>query len=432
MNTRIKSVRVVTGFVWLLMLAGCATQMPAAPSPAEHAHYDVSARIAPDTGMLSAHVVITLRPEDAKNGTAFFMGNWYDIRKLDAGPGVEVSMEQVDKPLPHVRKMVLHFAHAPMAPVVLTFDYSGPLNQPGSDRKDQAFSSDVMELTLEAMWLPVRSDLSMLYTLDASIDGIPESKVVVTQGEYTHVGDKLVIHRASTDFDLPIAAVTGLKRITAPGVEIFTRDLDSRFVKIFASNAGPIMAYYDNLFGPLPPGPPIRLVVVPRDGGGYERRGFISTPDGTADAKAHPDFADWEPARFIAHEFSHAWWWEADALTENYWLAESMAEYSSLRYTQFAFGDGPYQTFLKRKIEPAKTAGPIIGAGGGRPSRAALYMKGPLLLIDLEKKIGRPAMDRLLGILGRNHPHTTADFLKALSDVAGPAAARDFEQALKS
>lgn len=432
MNIRNECIRAVAGFVWLLALAGCATQIPTAPPPLEHAHYDVSARITPDTGVLSAHVVITLRPEDVKDGTAFYMGNWYDLRKLDAGPGVEVSMEQVDKPLPHLRKMVLHFAHPPTAPVVLTFDYDGPLNPPGGDKKDLIFSPEVIELTLEAMWLPARSDLTLVYTIDASIDGIAQSKVVVTQGEYTHVGDRLVIHRASTDFDLPIAAATGLKRLTVPGVEIFARDLDSRFVKIFAANAGPIMAYYDNLFGPLPPGPPIRLVVVPRDGGGYERRGFISTPDGSAELKVHPVFADWEPARFIAHEFSHAWWWDAEAWTENYWLAESMAEYSSLRYTQFAFGDGPYETFLKRKIEPAKTAGPIIGAGGGRPSRAALYMKGPLLLVDLEKKIGRPAMDRLLGILGRDHPHTTADFLKALSDVAGPAAAHDFEQALKS
>lgn len=432
MSTRIESIRAIAGFVGFLAIAGCATQTPVAPPTLEHAHYALNARIAPNTGMLSAHLVLTLRPEDVKDGTALLMGNWYEIYKLDAGSGVEVSMEQVEKPLPHLRKIVLHFAHAPTAPVVLTFDYTGPLTPPGSDKKDLIFSPDAMELTLEAMWLPARSDFAMLSTFDGSIDGIPQSKVVVAQGDYTHVGDKLVIHRDTTDFDMPIVAVTGLKRVTAPGVEVFARDLDSPLVKVFAKNSGPIMTYYTNLFGPLPPGPPTRLVVVPRDGAGYERRGFISTPDGSAELKAHPEFAEWQPARFIAHEFAHAWWWAADPFTENYWLAELMAEYSSMRYTQFAFGEDPYETFLKRKIEPAKTAGPIIGAGGGRPSRAALYQKGPLLLVDLEKKIGRPAMDKLLGILGRNHPHTTADFLKALSDVAGPQAAHDFEQALKS
>jgi hypothetical protein len=415
-----------------LVLLGCGTAEPGRPEAPAHAHYDVTAKIAPDTGMLTAHVVLTLRPEDVHDGSAFVIGDWYDLRKVDAGPDVKLTMDTTDKPLKHLRKIVLSFARQPAGPIVLTMDYDGPLNEPGADEKDNSFSPDVMELNLETMWLPVRLDLSMPYTFDGRIDGIPENKIVVAQGDVVHSGDRVVVHRDTTDFDTPIVATTGLQEVAAPGVEIYARDLNAPFVKIFAKNAGPIMAYYTNLFGPLPPGPPVRLVVVPRNGGGYERRGFISTPDGSEDIKRDPNFKEWEPARFIAHEFSHAWWWDADPMSENYWLAESMAEYSSLRYTQFAFGDGPYQTFVDRKRDSAKTAGPIIGNGGGRPSRIALYQKGPLLLIDLEHKIGRPAMDKLLGILGRNHPHTTADFLKALSDVAGPQAAQDFETALKS
>jgi hypothetical protein len=71
--------------------------------------------------------------------------------------------------------------------------------------------------------------------------------------------------------------------------------------------------------------------------------------------------------------------------------------------------------------------------GHGRPNRAQLYQKGPLLLIDLEHRIGRPAMDRLMARVSnesRMAPNTTAEFLRALTDIGGADAAKAFDAAL--
>ena len=68
--------------------------------------------------------------------------------------------------------------------------------------------------------------------------------------------------------------------------------------------------------------------------------------------------------------------------------------------------------------------------GHGRPNRVQLYAKGPVLLVDLERRIGRPAMDRLMAVMAREPVHTTAIFLKHLTEIGGADAARDFKVAL--
>jgi hypothetical protein len=231
--------------------------------------------------------------------------------------------------------------------------------------------------------------------------------------------------RDLADFDLPLVAVRGLKKVSTPGAEIYATDLDSRLIGIFVRHAPAVIAFHEALFGPIPGGGPVRIAVHERPGSGYARRGFISSTD----PKASGDFAETNPAAFLAHEFAHAWWSAADPLTQDYWLVESLAEYSSLRYVEAAFGRTGLDSALERKRGRAAKAGPILG--GGRPSRDALYAKGCLLLFDLDRRIGREAMDAVLARLGRAPPRRTADFMTVLTKVAGAGAARDFEARLR-
>jgi hypothetical protein len=70
--------------------------------------------------------------------------------------------------------------------------------------------------------------------------------------------------------------------------------------------------------------------------------------------------------------------------------------------------------------------------GHGRPNRVQLYQKGPLLLVELERRIGRPAMDRLMTRMAREPVHTTQIFMGLLTEIAGAEAAAAFDRALHS
>ena len=408
--------------------AVCGTGPVAARDAASVAHYDIDAAIAQTAGTMSATVTITLLPTDVHDGTAFLIGDWYVIKALSIGGGITTTEGEASKPLSHAREIVLHLTHPLERPVTMRVAYYGKLNGPDTTQGEESLVPGRMELQLEGLWLPVRSDLTMKFTVDARVRGIPHDEVVVSQGTYHHVRDELDLHRSYPDFDLPIVAARGLNEFATPTVQVYAADLNGRLVRILRTHAVAAIDYYQSWFGPIPGVLPIRLVVTDRAGAGYERIGFTSIGAPPKElANAH--YPDYGPASLAAHETAHAWWDDADPMTDNYWLVESLAEYSSMRYIGHAFGPKVLALRISKKQTEAKGAPPILGHG--RPTRVDLYAKGPLLLFQLQDEIGRQKMDRVLAILGRNPPHVTGDFLQVLAKVAGPKAAENFKQMLQ-
>lgn len=414
-----------------MIFAGTFALATAAVAPALAAtpHYDIHARLDIPAQTVGADVSITLPPEEVGHATAFVLGNWMKVDLADGGHGAKVRMEPTDKPFKGLTKITFEYARAPDRPVTLHFRYAGPIHTP--DDKPLIDPSQGVEMGFEDAWVPVRPNFGLRFTVDADITGVPADEVAVAQGQVRREGDRLIIHRAFTDMDMPFSALGGLKKAVKPEVEVYSRNPDGVLQTAYRENAGKIIAYYSNLFGPLPSSAlPARLVVLPRQGAAYERRAYISVGDGTEELKKIPHLEPWMLTATIAHEFAHGWWSNGDPLTENNWLNEFFAEYSSLRFTEATYGAAALKARLDPKVERAKTAGPVIGTG--RPSSSASYQKGPLLLFDLDHKIGRAEMDRFLGVIGRHPPHTTEELLKALSDVAGSQVAHDFEAALRA
>jgi aminopeptidase N len=175
----------------------------------------------------------------------------------------------------------------------------------------------------------------------------------------------------------------------------------------------------------------MEIVVVPRTSGSdYQRAGYILLSHRSYPAPITPVEDEIKRAHHVAHELAHAWWSAGNPVTEDDWLNESFADYSGLRYVESVFGVAARRSVLDEARADAEKAGPVIGAG--RPSQQALYSKGPILLFDLDARIGRAKMDQLMARIGRDRPHRTAQFLDALAAVAGQSAADDFARRLRA
>ncbi len=405
-----------------LILLALPVSVAQARSPSR---YEIQASISPD-GDLTATTTLTLAPHDAGQTLDFLLGERFVISRVDAVEGAQVSYSLTDKPVSGLRRVRIVLPRTPAGTTRLVFHYSGPLNRLSDE--GSAFSPGAVELRLETFWIPVRSDIALKYAVTAHIAGLSPDLVPISQGQVRRRDGVLEIKRESLDIDTPLVAVRGLRRTATEGMEFYGPPRDDPLTKSFRSHSAGAAAFLQAWLGPLPQGP-VRIVVIGRVGGSsYARRGYIviarprpDDPDKTGEV-AH--------ARHVAHEFAHAWFQGADPLTEHYWLAESLAEYCAVRYAEAAFGETAKRYLLTGKRERARTAGPIMGAG--RPSRDALYQKGPLLLFDLEARIGRPRMDRLLARLAAHPPRLTSDFLQALADIADQQAARAFEEDLRT
>src|SRR3546814_4663646 len=101
-----------------------------------------------------------------------------------------------------------------------------------------------------------------------------------------------------------------------------------------------------------------------------------------------------------------------------------------IRYVEHAFGPEELAKNIAEKRKATVDVGPVMGHG--RPNRLQLYGKGPLLLVELENRIGRPAMDRLMIAMVKEPAHTTAIFLRHLTEIAGADRTEEHTSELQS
>ena len=415
----------------LLVLASCAkSPVRGGADAGSLPHYKVLASIAPG-GELTADVTLTLPPGTFMEGD-FILGRRFALQPVETSPRAEVRVEPTDQPLDGLHGIHVRFDDATAAQarqVTVRFRYSGPIF--ANEKQDRlGYTPDAIEMALELMWLPYVSELNRRFTVDAELQGIAPDMVVVAQGDVRHEGDRVYVHRSVGDFDFAWVAVRGLKVVQEPGIEFYARDLADPLVQVLRKHSLAAAHFHQQWFGPLPGGP-IRLAVVPRGvGGAYARVGYTIIADGKKPGEPPSELNELSRAATVAHEFAHAWWSPADPFSEDYWLAESIAQYASWRYIEATFGTEKLYTDLQKAREAIKDAGPVLGHG--RASRLVLYTKTPLLLKDLEQQIGRERLDVVLVKLSRHPPRKTQEFLDALRGVAGDQAAADFEAALRA
>lgn len=407
----------------LIPFHGTASGLDAG-APAD-GHYDVAASIDPHGRLQSTVEISFAQPQEA---FTFILGNRFHVEGIKSGDGdeVETQTEQVDRPVPNLKRVTVS---APEAIEKLEITYSGPLD---SGQGAHPFTEDRVELVLDHIWFPVREDLAMRFSSRATIIGLDPDLQVVAQGGVERLDDgTVVLARDYPDVDLPMVAVRGLTMVAGPGVEVYAADHDRQLAGVLTRHAIRSGAWMQNWFGALPR--PIRLAIVPRDrGSAYARAGYTVVAEGPDSEReyASGEVPEFHPARHIAHEFAHAWWAPVSAVSEDYWMAESIAEYVALRYIEHAFDEEAVAVLVERWREGARDAGPVLGHG--RPTGAQLYRRGPLLLRELEQRIGTQRMDQVLARIARETPRDTEQFLDVLAEVAGDAAAEAFERAMRS
>ncbi|HEV8334265.1 MAG TPA: hypothetical protein VGQ22_22765 [Steroidobacteraceae bacterium] len=411
-----------------MVLLACACSAAAEPS-VELFHYDVRATFTPG-GDLAADVTVTL-PAGVAPEHEFVLSRRFELEPVELGQrGGQVTVEPKEqRPLGELHSIRVRLAQSPTRPATVRFRYHGPVF--ASDEQDRlGYTPECIEMALELMWLPFVAQLNQRFSVDADMRGVPADMIVVAQGAVRHKGDRVRIKRRVGDFDFAWTAVRGLKVASAPGVEFYARDLDDPLAQVLRKHALAAARFHQQWFGPLPGGP-IRLALVPRKAGGaYARVGYTVIAEGRAPGDPPAEIDELSRAATVAHEFAHAWWSPADPLSEDYWLAESIAQYSSWRYLEATFGRERLDAELGKARVAVKEMGPVLGHG--RPSRGVLYTKTPLLLMDLEKQIGREQFDRVLHTLAQRPPRKTQEFMSVLREIAGRQAALDFESWLRA
>jgi hypothetical protein len=336
------------------------------------------------------------------------------------GTGATVDVRNADEPVPGMHLITVR-ATSTAAPS-LKLAYQGPLAEP-PDSSIDAISASRIELNVDGFWMPYSARIVEPFTVSGRVTGIPQDWTVASTHPFARTPAGMRFAAGAPAWDLALLAAPKMREVTDGRLRFLAPDVDSPNARAFRAHGASALGWLDSLLG-VSAYPRATVVVVrrPRDSG-YARPGYVVvTETGAAQDSAGV-------AKFMAHELAHAWFSRADPRSEDYWLTESPAEYLALRYVERTLGVAERDRLLVSKRSLAGRAGSMLGRG--RVSDKELYAKGPLLLFDLEQRIGRSSVDRVLREFAGSAVHTTTEFIATLARVAGDAEAGAFGTRLR-
>lgn len=395
----------------------------AAAEPRLAPHYAIELRLDPNAHALSANVELQLPPRESNRPDAFLLGATYAVSDASAEPGATVSVQPpAGLGAPQTILVVRDGKHQGR-PISVRLRYAGRLQETGGIN---AIAADRIELSADALWYPLSTNFNSRITFDARISGMPQDFVVASPDILSSEGDVRRIRRERPSQDIAFYASAPLQRLDLGRLQLYARAPDKPQVQNYRSHAPRALAFLESMLGPCPRQQLVVAVADRKSGVGYSRPGYVVVANAEGVDPKNP----WAAGGYIAHELSHAWWSNADFTGDDYWLVESTAEYSALRFVEEVWGRAERDRLLEAKRDRSARGGPILGHG--RPSDDAVYARGPLLLFELEERIGRSALAGILRELAQKEHVATADFIKLLGERAGAEMAANFQAQLQA
>ncbi|WP_339244217.1 M1 family metallopeptidase [Paenibacillus sp. FSL F4-0243] len=258
------------------------------------------------------------------------------------------------------------------------------------------------------------------YTVAATGFPVKNAKLKQDQKIYQFYADDVhdFAWAASPDFTV---AEEAFSTPEVPGVRIkvyldpLHKDLKERYLQ--AAKAA--LTYFSKWYGPYPYST-LSIIVPPKEGngaGGMEYPTLI-TAFGATDSSP-----DTSLERTVVHEIGHQYFYGMVASNEfeEAWLDESFTSYAEDRLMEQEYGiktNLPLQSSLVTKSEPLNLE--TWKYAGAESYSRNVYIRGKLVLKDIERQVGTKAMNSIMSTYARKfrfqHP-TTSDFQKVIEKV---------------
>ncbi|WP_019914422.1 M1 family metallopeptidase [Paenibacillus sp. HW567] len=238
---------------------------------------------------------------------------------------------------------------------------------------------------------------------------------------------------ASPDF---VVSEEAFSTAEVPGVRIklyldpLHKDLKERYFQ--AAKAA--LSTFSKWYGPYPYST-LSIVVPPRGGNGA---GGMEYPTLITAAAAGDDDPGTQLERTVIHEIGHQFFYGmvANNEFEEAWLDESFTSYAEDRLMEQEYGvisNLPLQTSLVTSPQPLNLE--TWKYAGDDSYTRNVYIRGKLVLKDMEKQVGTKTMDSILSAYARKyrfHHPSTADFQKIVEKVTKKSWQAYFDQYIYS
>ena len=403
-------------------------------------HYDINLKITPESHeiQVKGSFEFNLNPNNT-DSMFFYLEKNLKIKNLTIN-GKKVVIVNTSKSdnryMPNAQKIYIKTENLPAKnkPIRINFSYQGVLDDIPQFAANK-IGTEWTELGLYYPWFPYNPDRFRLFTYNLEVETNPQYKIygigeIETKDSITQI--RSIIPTTDIIVCLSKDVQTYLSDIGQSYLRVYHHQLKDSLLHDIAHNVSVIIQHYNKWFPKKHTN--ICLIETKRKtGGGYARIGGVVLSKINQDLYYSKTIAY---MRYFAHEFAHLWWFKAQTNSWEDWLNESFAEYSAFMVLREIYGQETFITKLEKKKENLEGTPPIWNFNRNNAEqktvREALYNKGPVLLFDLEQKIGKEQFIKLCKNLLENDITTTSKFLEILKKENGKTVALWFENKLKT
>ncbi len=280
-----------------------------------------------------------------------------------------------------------------------------------------------VELNLDSQWFPIPARIDHELIGDLRVR-LPQGWQVASGGVADQDGAEIVVRTRVPQVDVAFSAAPALRELAGAQFTVLYSNAGERTARAALTAAENCAGYLDARFGKQYPFPGGRIVLADRPGPGYARKNYIVL------SNINPDSTE-ALHNFLCHEVAHYWTRFSGAMSPNYWLIETFAEFSAALYLRDRIDQAAFDR--RRAVWEAggRAAGPVwTPETTARQPYAVAYRRGPYLLALLEDRIGREPFARLIDdYMGTRIASTTA-LLDHLQTIAGAETSEWFQAEL--
>ncbi len=399
----------------------------------DFAHYNIKLTIDPEKQFIDVDCSLDI-PHDAKGNTiCFYLHKQLQIEELSLNNNepVKINLDTCDiSYMPCATRYSLITHGLKNKKVSLHLKYSGRITE-WPELSANVISKEWTEMGLYFPWYPYNTQYG-LFTY--------EVEVFTSDGYHTFmigseaIDDNWAFYRSENPTnDIVLCASKNLRtekrEIYQYSINLAHSTFPDSLINELTSDIRQILILYNRWF---PPGcNTLSLVESMREKGGrYARLGGIFLP-GFAGANYYESRTTY--TRYLAHEISRLWWYRANPNTWENWLNEGFAEYTALMVLRELHGRAYFESWIERKREQSEETDPVWQYNcNSEQAHNILYDKTPLVLYELEQRIGTGHFKQLMWDLLINRVSTTYEFLNVLEELEGKDTTEWFIKMLKN
>ncbi|MBN1388895.1 MAG: hypothetical protein JW965_10635 [Bacteroidales bacterium] len=399
----------------------------------DYPHYDIKLTIEPEGHYIDVDCYLDIPNDTRVNTICFYLHKQLLIEELsfNDNKSFTISRDTSDiRYMPCATRYSLNTKGLKNKRVSLHLKYSGRITE-WPDLSASVIGERWTEMGLYFPWYPYNPDYT-LFTYEVEVLTGDEYRPFLMGSEAMDISWALYKAENPTNdivFCTSKALKTLKKEIYQYKICLAYSTMSDTLINTLTSDLRKILSLYNKWF---PPGGNTLCIVesMREKGGGYARLGGIYLP-----GFSETDYSESRRpyTRYLAHEISHLWWYRANSNTWEDWLNEGFAEYTALMVLRELHGHEYFDEWIERKREQSEGSDPVWQYDrNGEQAYTILYDKTPLLLFELEQRMGIDPFKQLMWDLLINNVSTTYEFKRILTDLEGKETAEWFEEMLKN